>query len=259
MPALTLQAFIERWKAAELSERASYQQHFIDLCRLLGEPTPVEADPKGERYTFEAGLTKTSGSRGYADVWKKGHFAWEYKGKHKDLARAYRQLLEYREALENPPLLVVCDTDRFEVHTNFTGTVKKVYAFGLEDLKDNLDVLRAVFRNPEKLRPDATTIPATRRPARSKRSRFRSPLRKRGRPWLRRLETCTPCGTRCWRPIRTLTGLYNERPTWLRNLHTKLDEAVFGAYGWPVDLSDDEVLERLLALNLDRAPVSGRA
>ncbi len=59
-------------------------------------------------------------------------------------------------------------------------------------------------------------------------------------------------------PKRTLTGLYNERPTWLRNLHTKLDEAVFGAYGWPADLSDDEVLERLLALNLERAAGRGR-
>ena len=48
----------------------------------------------------------------------RGFFAWEYKGKHKDLLAAYRQLLQYREDLENPPLLVVCDLDRFEVHTN---------------------------------------------------------------------------------------------------------------------------------------------
>ncbi len=99
---------------------------------------------------------RPGGGRGFADVWKKGCFAWEYKGKHKDLGRAYRQLLEYREDLQNPPLLVVCDTDRFEIHTNFTGTIKKVYAFGLDELKDNLDVLRAVFRNPERLKPDAT-------------------------------------------------------------------------------------------------------
>ena len=62
------------------------------------------------------------GGDGFADVWKKGHFAWEYKGKRKDLAAAYQQLLDYREALENPPLLVVCDLDRFEVRTNFTNT-----------------------------------------------------------------------------------------------------------------------------------------
>ena len=52
---------------------------------------------------------------------------------------------------------------------------------------------------------------------------------------------------------RTLTQLYNERPTWLDNAHRKLDAAVFAAYGWPVDLSDDDILARLLALNLERA------
>ena len=52
---------------------------------------------------------------------------------------------------------------------------------------------------------------------------------------------------------RTLTNLYNARPTWLDNAHRKLDAAVCAAYGWPADLSDDEILARLLALNLERA------
>ncbi len=52
---------------------------------------------------------------------------------------------------------------------------------------------------------------------------------------------------------RTLTNLYNERPAWLETAHRRLDEAVFNAYGWPPDLSDDEVLVRLLALNQERA------
>jgi type II restriction/modification system DNA methylase subunit YeeA len=56
---------------------------------------------------------------------------------------------------------------------------------------------------------------------------------------------------------RTLTNLYNQRPTWLDNAHRRLDEAVFGAYGWPADLSDDEILVRLLALNLERAAAQG--
>jgi type II restriction/modification system DNA methylase subunit YeeA len=51
---------------------------------------------------------------------------------------------------------------------------------------------------------------------------------------------------------RTLTNLYNERPTWLANAHAKLDAAVFAAYGWPVTLTDDEILERLLKLNHER-------
>jgi type II restriction/modification system DNA methylase subunit YeeA len=53
---------------------------------------------------------------------------------------------------------------------------------------------------------------------------------------------------------RTLTNLYNQRPAWLANAHAGLDRAVLAAYGWPVDLPDDEVVARLLALNLERGP-----
>ena len=52
---------------------------------------------------------------------------------------------------------------------------------------------------------------------------------------------------------RTLTHLYNERPTWLDLAHRKLDRAVFAAYGWPADLSDEQLLEKLLELNLARS------
>ncbi len=111
------------------------------------------------RYTFEKGVATTEDKRGWADVWMRDHFGWEYKGRHKDLKAAYAQLLLYREALENPPLLVVCDMDRFEVHTNFTGTAKRVHAFDLAGLADgaNLDVLRRVFTDPASLRPGITS------------------------------------------------------------------------------------------------------
>jgi type II restriction/modification system DNA methylase subunit YeeA len=52
---------------------------------------------------------------------------------------------------------------------------------------------------------------------------------------------------------RTLTALYNDRPAWLDLAHRKLDRAVLAAYGWPEDLDDEAILERLLALNLERA------
>ncbi len=52
---------------------------------------------------------------------------------------------------------------------------------------------------------------------------------------------------------RTLTNLYNARPAWLDLAHRKLDEAVFAAYGWPATVSDDELLGKLLELNLGRA------
>ncbi len=52
---------------------------------------------------------------------------------------------------------------------------------------------------------------------------------------------------------RTLTNLYNQRPTWLDFVHKRLDEAILDAYAWPHNLTDDQILERLLALNLKRA------
>ena len=58
---------------------------------------------------------------------------------------------------------------------------------------------------------------------------------------------------------RTLTNLYNDYPSWLSNAHATLDAAVAAAYGWPPDLPDAEALQRLLALNLERAGVEGAA
>ena len=53
---------------------------------------------------------------------------------------------------------------------------------------------------------------------------------------------------------RTLTNLYNERPTWLANAHAAVDAAVAAAYGWAADISEDDALRRLLKLNLEREP-----
>jgi hypothetical protein len=58
---------------------------------------------------------------------------------------------------------------------------------------------------------------------------------------------------------RTLTNLYNERPAWLDLAHKNLDAAVAAAYGWPADLSDEQILEKLLALNLERAAEEAKA
>jgi type II restriction/modification system DNA methylase subunit YeeA len=160
MAQMTPAGFAMKWRDSTNTERAASQEHFIDLCRMLEVSTPNEADPGGEWYAFEKGVEKTGGGDGWADVWKRGQFAWEYKGKRKDLEAAYKQLLLYREALENPPLLVVCDLDRFEIHTNFTNTVKTIHSFALDDLlnepKEPLRVLRAVMANADELRPSRT-------------------------------------------------------------------------------------------------------
>jgi type II restriction/modification system DNA methylase subunit YeeA len=158
-PSLSPREFVDKWRKVELKERSASQSHFNDLCRLVGHATPVEADPTGQSFTFEAGASKTRGGQGWADVWKKGYFAWEYKGKHKDLDAAYQQLLQYRESLLNPPLLVVSDMERIVVHTNFTNTIKQIVHITLDDLltPTGLAQLRAVFYEPQTFRAPQTT------------------------------------------------------------------------------------------------------
>ena len=155
---MTPQDFIAKWRAVELKERTASQSHFIDLCRLLGVKDPIADDPKGEWFTFEKGASKTSGGEGWADVWRKKCFAWEYKGKNKDLDRAFAQLQQYAIALENPPLLIVSDMDRIRIHTNWTNTVQKTHEIALSDLADaaKRDLLRACFTDPERLKPAKT-------------------------------------------------------------------------------------------------------
>lgn len=150
--------FIRKWRSVELKERSAAQEHFIDLCRVLGEPTPAEIDPAGDFYCFERGATKSTGGEGWADVWKRGHFGWEYKGRRKDLNAAFAQLQQYTLALENPPLLIVCDLDRFVIRTNWTNTVSEKHEFSLEDLRDanTLQKLKWAMSDPERLRPGKT-------------------------------------------------------------------------------------------------------
>ncbi len=152
------QEFVRKWRPSTLREDQASQSHFNDLCSLLEEPTPTEADPAGTWYCFEAGAKKTGGGTGWADVWKKGHFAWEYKGKHKGLDAAFAQLQRYRIALQNPPLLIVSDMDTISIHTNFTYTVEQVYDISLEDLlvEDRRSLLKRAFAEPEALKPGVT-------------------------------------------------------------------------------------------------------
>ncbi len=194
---LTPGVFVQRWRGRELSERASAQPHFTDLCRMLGVPAPTDDRSRDAEYGFEARTdisasgvyatrneqgqlyrveTGTGGrSGGFADVWKRNHFAWEYKraGKHRNLASALSQLRIYAPSLGNPPLLVVCDIDRFEIHTNFTGYPSTSFAFHISELitpsedwkaaraEDGrnispIEVLRKVFDDPHWFKPPKT-------------------------------------------------------------------------------------------------------
>ena len=154
--------FIAKWQANTRNERAASQEHFLDLCALLDEPTP-NSDPTGAAYAFEKGATKANGGDGWADVWRRGHFAWEYKGKHKDLDAAHRQLLQYAGALENPPLLVTSDIERITIRTNWTNAVSERHEVRLDEMADpiRLGVLKSVFAAPERLRPGKTRAALT--------------------------------------------------------------------------------------------------
>ncbi|MEP3946678.1 DNA methyltransferase [Ascidiaceihabitans sp.] len=166
---MTPSEFIKKWRNVELKERTASQSHFIDLCTLLEIEDPISADPKGEWFTFEKGASKTSGGEGWADVWRKDSFAWEYKGKRANLDKAFDQLLQYAIALENPPLLIVSDMDVIRVHTNWTNTVQNIHTIPLDDLTDaaNRDLLRNAFLDPEKLKPVKTRQLVTEQAAQS--------------------------------------------------------------------------------------------
>ena len=139
--------FISKWAKAELKERSAAQEHFLDLCELVGHPKPAAADPTGESFCFEKGAAKLGGGDGFADVWKRLFFGWEYKGKHKNLDSAFDQLYLYRDDIENPPLLVVCDMDRIVIRTNFTGTAPATHDIPLDKLGEprSLEILHHVF------------------------------------------------------------------------------------------------------------------
>ena len=164
---MTPAAFITKWRASELKESSASQEHFIDLCHLLGESTPAEADPTGDHYCFERGARKDTGGKGWADVWKRHHFAWEYKGKHKNLDAAFNQLRQYALALENPPLLIVSDMARFRIRTNWTNSVSETHEFTLDDLADaaTRNMLKWAMSEPERLRPGETRQTVTERAA----------------------------------------------------------------------------------------------
>ena len=149
--------FIAKWQPNTRTERAACQEHFIDLCRLLDEPTP-NTDATGEDYAFEKGTTKFTGQDGWADIWRRNRFAWEYKKKRGDLDAAYRQLLLYAGPLGNPPLLVVSDIARIIIRTNFTNAVTETHEIALAELANplRLRLLKFVFSDPEQLRPART-------------------------------------------------------------------------------------------------------
>jgi type II restriction/modification system DNA methylase subunit YeeA len=156
---MTAEEFIVLWKGSKLTERAGAQAHFDDLCDLLGVDKPRDPD----NYCFERGAKKSGGGDGWADVWKRGCFGWENKKPGRDLDTALKQLTDYSLQLENPPLLVVSDRERIIIHTAFTGYPDQPREIRIEELTDPgvRQMLRWVFIDPKKLRPEKSTAAIT--------------------------------------------------------------------------------------------------
>jgi hypothetical protein len=148
---MTPEEFIKIWTENDLTEKAGAQPFIEDLCSLLQLDKPRSSND----YCYEKGAIKDGGKQGWADVWKRGHFGWENKKPKRDLKAALTQLREYSGNLGNPPLLIVCDRDRIEIHTAFRGYPDEPRTILLQDIGDlkNQQILRWVFTEPDKLKP----------------------------------------------------------------------------------------------------------
>ena len=166
---MTPAEFIAKWgpggPAYSLNEEQGAQSHFIELCDLLGVPRPG-SEPG---YLFEQGSRLAGQSTGYADVFKRGAFAWENKAPGKNLDAALKQLLGYSLALENPPLLVVCDRLNIRIHTQFNGHPSERHDIALADLEQHnkRELLKRVWTDPESFRPRQTNRDITEEAAKS--------------------------------------------------------------------------------------------
>lgn len=104
-----IDAFISKWGPSgsgfALNERQGAQQHFLELCNVIGVEPPTGVNDGVTDYLFEKQTLMLGERRGYADVFKRNVFAWEYKAPGKSLDGALSQLMRYAMALGNPPLL----------------------------------------------------------------------------------------------------------------------------------------------------------
>ena len=146
---MTPAEFIAKWQDTTFGERQASQEMFLDICRLVEHPTPVEYGNR-EAFTFEKGVPG-----GSADAYLEEHFGWEFKGSDSQLDGAFNQLLRYSVYLKTPPLLIVSSFNTILIRTNFPGmetVLHEIPVTGLAD-PDNLKKLRCAFFAPADLRP----------------------------------------------------------------------------------------------------------
>ena len=129
LPAMTPPQFIAKWRDVEFGEKQASQEMFLDLCALVGHPTPV-AYGSPDAFTFEKWVPG-----GFADAYLEDRFGWEFKGSDDQLPGAFNQLLRYQVYLKTPPLLIVSSFRRIQIRTNFPGMETVLHEIPIVELE----------------------------------------------------------------------------------------------------------------------------
>jgi hypothetical protein len=157
------QDFVAKWRGNTSTERQVSQQHFLDLCALVGHATPGGARPREQVLHLRGRRGQAERRPGLGRCLVQGPLRHRVQGAGQEPGRAYEQLLQYRESLENPPLLITGNTQEYFIHTNFTNSVKQVVHVTLDDLltPQGIQHLRNIFYNPDAFRPELTAAQVT--------------------------------------------------------------------------------------------------
>ena len=150
VPSMTPQQFIAKWHDISFGEQQAAQEMFLDICALVGHPSPV-AYGNPDVFTFEKAVPG-----GFADAYLEERFGWEFKGSDSQLDDALNQLLRYQVHLKTPPLLIVSSFQTIRIRTNFPGMETVLHEIPVAQLDEpaNLELLRNAFFAPHALRPD---------------------------------------------------------------------------------------------------------
>ena len=149
--------FIAKWRDIAFGEKQAAQEMFLDLCALVGHPSPV-AYGRPDVFTFEKWVPG-----GFADAYLEERFGWEFKGSDDQLDDALNQLLRYQVYLKTPPLLIVSSFRTIRIRTNFPGmeTVRHEIPISRLDEPAHLELLKNAFFNPDALRPGRSVAQVT--------------------------------------------------------------------------------------------------
>ena len=160
-PGMNPQQFVSKWRDVNFGERRASQELFLDICRLMGHPTPVEYGDE-DAFTFEKWVPG-----GFADAYLENRFGWEFKGSDSQLDGAFLQLLRYQVYLKTPPLLIVSSFRKILIRTNFPGLETVLHEIPVAGLAqpEHLGKLRNVFFAPAEFRPNRSLEDVTRETA----------------------------------------------------------------------------------------------